>query len=77
MCSKLLQVTSNTYEKFLGSAGSQDGKITEKGALQMLFDLHFLSKLLQNSTASDPLKTVMNDVKAKVYISHPDEVGPQ
>lgn len=44
----------------------EDNKLTEKGALQMLFDLQFLSKLLQNSSGPDPLKAVINQVKSKV-----------
>jgi hypothetical protein len=45
---------------------AEDNKLTEKGALQLLFDLQFLSKLLHNNSGFDPLKAVINQVKSKV-----------
>jgi hypothetical protein len=40
--------------------------MTEKGALQMLYDLQFLSKLLQAKTDGGPLEDVISSVKRKV-----------
>lgn len=45
---------------------AEDNKLTEKGALQLLFDLQFLSKLLESNSGPDPLKAVINQVKSKV-----------
>ncbi|KAI8578447.1 hypothetical protein K450DRAFT_246858 [Umbelopsis ramanniana AG] len=66
LCSKLLETTKVNYETMLAEFLADENKLTEKGALQLLFDLQFLSKLLQSSTGSDPLKTVLNQVKSKI-----------
>jgi hypothetical protein len=66
LCSKLLETTKVNYETMLAGSLAEENKLTEKGALQLLFDLQFLSKLLKSSTGPDPLKTAINQVKSKV-----------
>ncbi|KAJ2964423.1 hypothetical protein NQZ79_g646 [Umbelopsis isabellina] len=69
LCNSLLSATGSVYKTFLESlkeAADVSVSMTEKGALQMLYDLQFLSKLLQVDTEVHSLKDVISSVKSKI-----------
>ncbi|CAM0143125.1 unnamed protein product [Umbelopsis sp. WA50703] len=69
LCNRLLSAITKVYKAFMdGLKETTDSSVsmTEKGALQMLYDLQFLSKLLQAKTDGGPLEDVISSVKRKI-----------